>query len=157
MLTSRSLAGRVVTSWPPMRIRPPSGCSSPASMRRVVVLPQPEGPSSVTSVPASIVEVDALDCDERAEGLADGFEADGPADGGRGHAMRSLPHRQRRRRRDAHARYAPQPSLADRKLEAGDDADHHDDQHARIGDRDTILAVLDETDDIGRRHVVLRR
>ena len=30
-------------------------------MRSVVVLPQPEGPSSVTSVPASTVKLDARD------------------------------------------------------------------------------------------------
>ncbi len=55
MDTSRSFAGSMVTSLPPIRMRPSVGCSSPASMRNVVVLPQPEGPSSVTSVPGSIV------------------------------------------------------------------------------------------------------
>src|SRR3977135_2777733 len=32
---------------------PPLGSSSPATMRRVVVLPQPDGPSSVTSSPCA--------------------------------------------------------------------------------------------------------
>ena len=54
-LTLRSLAARCVTSSPPMRMRPLLAVSSPATMRSVVVLPQPEGPSSVTSVPGSIV------------------------------------------------------------------------------------------------------
>jgi hypothetical protein len=34
-----------------MRIVPAVGSSSPAIRRRIVVLPQPDGPSSVTSVP----------------------------------------------------------------------------------------------------------
>ena len=51
MLTSRSDAGRSVTSRPAMTILPPVGASSPAIMRSVVVLPQPLGPSSVVSVP----------------------------------------------------------------------------------------------------------
>jgi len=45
-------AGREVTSSPLIRIVPDDGSSRPASMRRIVVLPQPDGPSSVTSVPA---------------------------------------------------------------------------------------------------------
>ncbi len=51
MLTSRSDAGRSVTSRPAMRIRPLVGASSPAIIRSVVVLPQPLGPSNVVSVP----------------------------------------------------------------------------------------------------------
>ena len=56
MLTSRSEGGSSVTSSPPIRIVPPVGTSRPAIMRSVVVLPQPEGPSSVTRCPASIVK-----------------------------------------------------------------------------------------------------
>ena len=37
-----------------MTIRPASGRSSPARQRSVVVLPQPEGPSSVISLPVSM-------------------------------------------------------------------------------------------------------
>ena len=33
-------------------MRPPVGCSSPATQRKVVVLPQPEGPSRTTISPA---------------------------------------------------------------------------------------------------------
>src|SRR4051812_10050539 len=36
----------------PIEMRPPSGFSRPATQRSVVVLPQPEGPSSVTISPA---------------------------------------------------------------------------------------------------------
>src|SRR5437879_5097382 len=38
--------------WLPTAIRPASGRSRPAMQRSVVVLPQPEGPSSVTISPA---------------------------------------------------------------------------------------------------------
>ena len=55
MLTFRSVAGRRVTSRPPMRTSPSLASSSPAMRRRVVVFPQPDGPSRVTSVPCSIV------------------------------------------------------------------------------------------------------
>jgi hypothetical protein len=57
MLTSRSCAARRVTSTPPMWIVPSLTASSPATMRNVVVLPQPEGPSSVTSSPGWIVKL----------------------------------------------------------------------------------------------------
>jgi hypothetical protein len=51
MLTLRSAGPSVVTSRPPMRIEPEVGDSSPAIMRSVVVLPQPDGPRMVVSVP----------------------------------------------------------------------------------------------------------
>src|SRR5580704_3881956 len=41
-----------LTTRPPMEMRPPVFCSRPATMRKVVVLPQPEGPSSVTNSPS---------------------------------------------------------------------------------------------------------
>ena len=44
-----------VTSASPMRMVPEVGSSRPAIIRRIVVLPQPEGPSSVTSERAAIV------------------------------------------------------------------------------------------------------
>src|SRR3977135_3592864 len=47
----RSLAMRRVTSWPPIHTRPASGSWKPAIMRRVVVLPHPEGPRRVSSSP----------------------------------------------------------------------------------------------------------
>src|ERR1700743_565382 len=41
-----------LTMRSPIEIRPPLFCSSPATIRNVVVLPQPEGPSSVTNSPS---------------------------------------------------------------------------------------------------------
>jgi hypothetical protein len=40
---------------------PAVGCSKPAIRRRQVVLPEPEGPSSVKNSPSSIVEAHAVD------------------------------------------------------------------------------------------------
>ena len=45
------------TGTPSMVMRPLVGVSRPAIMRRVVVLPQPEGPSSVTNALSSIVRL----------------------------------------------------------------------------------------------------
>src|SRR5262245_34921279 len=45
-------AGTLTTTRSPMVMRPSSGFSRPAIQRSVVVLPQPEGPSSVTISPA---------------------------------------------------------------------------------------------------------
>src|SRR5574337_663291 len=45
----RWLAMRPVTSCSPMNTRPESGCSNPAIIRSVVVLPHPDGPRSVRS------------------------------------------------------------------------------------------------------------
>ena len=41
------------TSRPSMRIEPALGCSKPATMRKVVVLPQPEGPRKEMNSPRS--------------------------------------------------------------------------------------------------------
>src|SRR6516162_5566484 len=49
----RSRGGRAVTSRPSTRMRPPLGCSRPASRRQAVVLPEPDGPSSTRNSPAS--------------------------------------------------------------------------------------------------------
>ena len=45
MAMSRSIGGRSFTTSSPMRISPEVISSSPATMRKVVVLPQPEGPT----------------------------------------------------------------------------------------------------------------
>ena len=58
---TNSPAAASLTTRPPITIVPVSLRSSPATMRKVVVLPQPEGPSSVTNSPCSIDEVDAVD------------------------------------------------------------------------------------------------
>ena len=44
------------TSAPSSRIAPSVGASKPAIIRRVVVLPQPDGPSSEKNSPAAIVK-----------------------------------------------------------------------------------------------------
>src|SRR5262249_41044765 len=45
------------TSRPPMLIAPALACSRPATQRSVVVLPQPDGPSSTTISPAGTVKL----------------------------------------------------------------------------------------------------
>src|SRR3981189_2181442 len=45
------------TTGPAMLISPEVGCSSPATQRNVVVLPQPEGPSSTTISPAGTAKL----------------------------------------------------------------------------------------------------
>ena len=52
MAVFRAWGGVVLTSVPSIRIRPAVGISKPAIIRRAVVLPQPDGPSSVTSSPS---------------------------------------------------------------------------------------------------------
>src|SRR4030088_1112063 len=54
---SRSPRAGADTSRPAMLISPDVGCSSPATQRRVVVLPQPEGPSSTTISPAGTAKL----------------------------------------------------------------------------------------------------
>src|SRR5689334_4984740 len=49
MARSRSRAGTSLTWIPSMRISPEVGSSRPATIRMVVVLPQPEGPSRTSS------------------------------------------------------------------------------------------------------------
>src|SRR5258708_26235173 len=45
------------TTLPAMLMSPDVGCSSPATQRKVVVLPQPEGPSSTTISPAGTAKL----------------------------------------------------------------------------------------------------
>ena len=56
--------------------RPSSSSSRPASMRRAVVLPQPEGPTSTMSSPSAMRQVEVVDHGVRVEALADVLEAD---------------------------------------------------------------------------------
>ena len=44
VFTFRLCGGVPCTAWPEMKISPAVGSSKPASIRRVVVFPQPEGP-----------------------------------------------------------------------------------------------------------------
>jgi hypothetical protein len=48
---SRSFGGRSLTIWPSIITRPAVIDSSPATMRRAVVLPQPDGPTNTTNSP----------------------------------------------------------------------------------------------------------
>ena len=49
MAMSRSFGGTSFTTWSPITTSPSVMSSSPAIMRSVVVLPQPEGPTSTTN------------------------------------------------------------------------------------------------------------
>ena len=51
---SRSLGAMWVTSRSPMKMRPELTSSSPASIRSVVDLPQPDGPTRTMNSPSSI-------------------------------------------------------------------------------------------------------
>ena len=63
------------TSRPSSKTRPSSGRSNPAISLSVVVLPEPEGPSSVKNSPCLDLEVDAVDGDDLAVRLAHALEA----------------------------------------------------------------------------------
>ena len=54
MAMSRSLAGMLLTTLPPMVICPEVMSSSPAIIRSKVDLPHPEGPTSTTNSPSAI-------------------------------------------------------------------------------------------------------
>ena len=49
MAMSRSFGGTSFTTSPPIMTSPPVMSSRPAIMRSVVLLPQPEGPTSTTN------------------------------------------------------------------------------------------------------------
>src|SRR5450631_2734285 len=57
---SRAEARLKLTSSPPRKIWPEVGSSSPAIMRSVVVLPQPEGPSRQKNSPSRTVKVESF-------------------------------------------------------------------------------------------------
>ena len=54
MAMSRFFGGTLVTSRPPIRIRPSLMSSRPASMRSAVDLPEPDGPTSTRNSPSVI-------------------------------------------------------------------------------------------------------
>src|SRR4030095_554153 len=58
MPTLRWFGRSRVTSWPLIRIAPELGASKPATMRRVVVLPQPLGPRNEMNSPRSIARAE---------------------------------------------------------------------------------------------------
>ena len=65
-----------MTSTPPSSTRPSSGSSKPAISRSVVVLPEPDGPSSVKNSPLRDVQVDAVDGGDVAVALDELDETD---------------------------------------------------------------------------------
>ena len=71
MLTWRRVGVTGVTSCPCKTIRPSSGTSKPAIIRKVVVLPQPLGPSSEKNSPSPIESVTSCDGLDVAEALSD--------------------------------------------------------------------------------------
>src|SRR5918999_1865209 len=54
MATCRARGGSPLTTFPPIRTSPSVASSSPAMVRRSVVLPQPEGPSSTRYSPSAV-------------------------------------------------------------------------------------------------------
>ena len=54
MAMSRSLGWRLLTTRSPIRMDPSESVSSPATMRRAVVFPQPDGPTSTMNSPSRI-------------------------------------------------------------------------------------------------------
>ena len=74
--TLRLFGGRCVMSAPSTMIVPAVGCSKPAIIRSVVVLPQPDGPRNDTNSPRSAAEVEVLDGDDAAEPLLDAGEVE---------------------------------------------------------------------------------
>src|SRR2546429_697973 len=56
---SRSWGEMPFTTSPPIAIAPAVGSSSPATIRRAVVFPQPEGPTRTMNSPSAMVQVSA--------------------------------------------------------------------------------------------------
>src|SRR5499426_2594695 len=56
---SRSRGDTPFTTFPPMAIAPDVGSSSPATIRRAVVFPQPDGPTRTMNSPSAMVQVSA--------------------------------------------------------------------------------------------------
>ena len=63
------MGSRSLISRSPMKISPAVMSISPATRLSVVVLPQPDGPTSATNSPSSTVKRDAIDGDDVAVGL----------------------------------------------------------------------------------------
>src|SRR5450631_412095 len=66
---SRADARLKLTSSPPRKIWPEVGSSSPAIMRSVVVLPQPEGPSRQKNSPSRTLKVESFTAVKSAKAL----------------------------------------------------------------------------------------
>ena len=76
MLTLRRTAGTPAIGLPASRISPSVGCSKPAIMRRVVVLPQPDGPRKRVERAAGDAQVHPVDGDDVAEPLGHAEDLD---------------------------------------------------------------------------------
>ena len=84
MPMSRRYGGLCDSGLPSSRISPAVGISNPASIISVVVLPEPDGPSSVRNSPRSDVEIEVVDdARDAVVGLADADEADDRVGGAR--------------------------------------------------------------------------
>ena len=75
MFTLRRYGGTVSTGSPSRKMRPSLGCSKPATIRSVVVFPQPDGPSSEKNSPCLDLEVEPAHRDRVAEALGHALEA----------------------------------------------------------------------------------
>ncbi len=75
-ITRRTRSASATTSCPAIRALPASGRSSVASIRTIVVLPAPFGPSSETTVPGLDAQVERVDGGEVAEALRQAFGFD---------------------------------------------------------------------------------
>ena len=74
VLKSRLKGGSGVIGTPSIRISPEVGCSNPAIMRRVVVLPEPLAPRKVRNSPGGDVERHVVDGGEGVEALGEVLE-----------------------------------------------------------------------------------
>src|SRR5579864_2418161 len=151
MLTSRSFAARCVTSLPPIRMRPLVTGSRPATIRSAVVLPQPDGPRSVTSCPGRTSNDTSLTAAISLYRLVTWSKTTPPDVWVIARLRDSLDCR------DDGNGAPPEARLADRLLHAEQDREHEDHQHRRIYDRERIFARLDAIDDVDGRKVVLGR
>ncbi len=70
VLTLRLYGGTWLTLTPLSSTRPEVGCSKPAIIFSVVVLPHPEGPSMAKNSPCSMPKFACVDGEEVAERLA---------------------------------------------------------------------------------------
>ena len=136
----------VVTSLPSMRIWPEVGDSRPAIMRSVVVLPQPEGPRMVVSVPVGDGEADALDGQRRGGGGAVALGDVAKFDAGIVVSWVPAPRLRRPSLR------SPTRNWISRRGQR-----HENDQHRAVRQRHAVVAVAHAADDVGGRQFVLGR
>src|SRR5262245_53553941 len=134
MLTCRLLGGTPTTSSPRSWMSPSSGSSNPATMRIVVVLPQPDGPSSVRNSPSRM----SIDRSSTATTSPKVFVTPRMLIAGVGSLIvrSSFPGAQGPEFVDGHARLGLQTPLREEAPDlGGHDDDHgHNEDHDRDGD-----------------------